>query len=753
MADTRFKIIIDAQNRAQAAFRQVTSDVDKFRTRLKGFEKEFQGLAVAGGAVFAGTAVGIKQAIGASAELESALTGLSSVASAFGQDAESAQKAAQSLAEDGLLSVKDASNSLKNLLATGFSLPEAIELMNGFKDAAAFNRQGTLAFGQAIEGATQGIKNQNSILVDNAGITKNLSNILKEAGLSAQDLSKVTSDATVRQALFNGILREASAFQGDAARAADTLSGKQAQLATAAFNAKAAIGDALAPAINDLLDSITPLLSTIEKWVRANPELTKRLIQVTLVVSGVAAAVGALGLAMIFLLPALGAGVAVLKGMAVATVVLLGPLGLAAAAIAGVTILVAIAARKFLDFTNQFQTFGDGYAAFWLSLKQDTFNIVADILEAVDSLLGGALSGTVARWRAAAQEAGEQFNTLAAATLVTTEDTSRGLQQIIDEVISTFSVGTREVKNSLSTVSEAAEEQFKKTVDSVKELRKEIREVAKELKTLEDGFNDDVANLEVGFTNDAAKLVAETQVQLEQLEVDRTSALQQGSKDRVDAINAEILEKKRILQSFSNAQLNIDANVAEERKRLEMDAFARLQFDHNKRLLLKQAEFLEEKAQRLQRLVELNAEHNMITALIGKEATAKVEAELKKQESFRETLALETEELNNWFANSINGYEAYVTSVNQALSKIKAPTGGGGSFFNPNFGFANGGIVPGNVGEPVIATLHGGEEVIPFHQRGSTSPEINIVINGGIFDDVDEFGRMLVEKIKDHVNI
>jgi len=41
-------------------------------------------------------------------------------------------------------------------------------------DAAAFNRQGTLAYGQSLVGATEGLKNNLSMKVDNAGVTKNL---------------------------------------------------------------------------------------------------------------------------------------------------------------------------------------------------------------------------------------------------------------------------------------------------------------------------------------------------------------------------------------------------------------------------------------------------------------------------------------------------------------------------------------------------------------------------------------------------
>lgn len=257
MADKReIQILISAKDQAKNTLDKVgaaVSSVGKFATKA----------SLAMGAVGAAATAGMKIATDASNELNNALIGLNSVAAAFKQDTDAAKKAAIELASDGLMSVKSAADSLKNLLGAGFNLDEATKLMYGFKDAAAFNRQGTLEFGQAIEGATQGIKNQNSIMVDNAGITKNLSVILTEAGYSAQDLGKVTSDNNVRMALYNGILKEAATFQGDAARMADTLSGKQAALATKIFTVKAAIGDALAPIMSKIIDSADILIDRL----------------------------------------------------------------------------------------------------------------------------------------------------------------------------------------------------------------------------------------------------------------------------------------------------------------------------------------------------------------------------------------------------------------------------------------------------------------------------------------------------------
>ncbi len=185
----------------------------------------------------------ISDSVDASNEMIKAMTGLNSIATAFGVDAGDAQKAAKELAEDGLMSVSDAAAALKNLLARGFGLDESIKLMNAFKDSAAFNRQAALGFGQAIRGATEGLKNENSILVDNAGITRNVSKMWEDHAKVLGKGARSLSDVEKRQAELNGIMKESAAFMGDAAKAADTYAGKTDALGTSFFNLKVKIGD------------------------------------------------------------------------------------------------------------------------------------------------------------------------------------------------------------------------------------------------------------------------------------------------------------------------------------------------------------------------------------------------------------------------------------------------------------------------------------------------------------------------------
>jgi len=154
-------------------------DAAGFRSDISGVKKELggltewvnknkealKGLAYSAGAAFAAMTLELKKAAGASVELKNSMMGLESVARGVGEDVDRAKRAAQELAADGLMSVADAATGLKNLLAAGFSLDQAITLMERFKDSAAFGRQASLSFGDAVRSATEGIKNGNSILV------------------------------------------------------------------------------------------------------------------------------------------------------------------------------------------------------------------------------------------------------------------------------------------------------------------------------------------------------------------------------------------------------------------------------------------------------------------------------------------------------------------------------------------------------------------------------------------------------------
>lgn len=334
MQDRELKIVIRAVDEASASLDKVRGRVENLGNSTEKATKSFPAFGqrfrdAAGGmaVVAAGASVALfgmvnqlNASVDAANRYQAAITGLASVSRAFGESTDAARLAAVQLAQDGLMTVGHAATGLKNLLAAGFSLDQAIQLMNRFKDSAAFGRQSALTFGDAVTSATEGIKNGNSILVDNAGVTKNLSMMLEEAGFSAQDLMKASSDAGVRQAIFNGILTETRAQLGDSAKLSESFAGAQARAAVATDNLQRQLGLALQPVLTRLLEAVTPLLIKIAEWIENNPRLAATLFLAAAAGMLVFAVLGAIAAAIGVVVIAFGSAAAAI-GIAIAAVI------------------------------------------------------------------------------------------------------------------------------------------------------------------------------------------------------------------------------------------------------------------------------------------------------------------------------------------------------------------------------------------------------------------------------------------------
>lgn len=298
-------------------------DADDFGARLKGASFQLAALGAAAALALTQVVGYLEKAVDAAVKQQNALMGLASVARGTGNDIDKTTQAAKDLAADGLMPLGDSASGLKNLLASGFSLPQAIKLMNAFKDSAAFGRQGSLEFGQAIVGATEGIKNGNSALVDNAGVTKNLSNILVDAGYSAQDLSKAGQDASVRMALFNGILGETKNQTGDAAKLSESFGGAMARNTTQVTNMQVALGTALQPVLTKIFEVLSPIIEKITNWIKENPKLAATIAIIVTAFLGLIAVAGLIAAAIAGFM-ALGTVGAVAAAVAAVIAVLIG---------------------------------------------------------------------------------------------------------------------------------------------------------------------------------------------------------------------------------------------------------------------------------------------------------------------------------------------------------------------------------------------------------------------------------------------
>lgn len=327
-------------------------DADNFGARLQNATAQLAALGAVAGLALTQVVSYLDKAVDAAVRQQNALMGLASTAKGTGNSIDLTTKAAKDLAADGLMPLGDSAMGLKNLLAAGMSLPQAIKLMQAFKDSAAFGRQGSLEFGQAIVGATEGIKNGNSALVDNAGVTKNLSNILVEAGYSAQDLSKASTDVGVRTALYNGILAETKNQTGDAAKLSESFGGSLARQKTQVTNLQVALGTALQPVLTKIMDALSPIIQAIMEWVKKNPQLVAAIAAGVVVSLALAAAIG-------------------LVAAAVGAVMAIG------APLVGIAALIAV---------------GIGLLVGGLILLEQRFGIVSKTMQVVGDFLGGVFA-------------------------------------------------------------------------------------------------------------------------------------------------------------------------------------------------------------------------------------------------------------------------------------------------------------------------------------------------------------------------
>jgi hypothetical protein len=247
----------------------VVTAEDRASGVISGISNSFNRL----GQVVGGLALGSRlkdqlgQAVDASNTLQNSLIGLSSISNAFGVDANAASDAAKRFSADGIIPLADSAKAFKTALASGFSLEQTIQLLNGLKDQASFNRQSFYDMGGAVNATLEGIKNGNSVLADATGTTTNLSVMAKNAGISIQDMGSTSSNSAVRMAYLNGFLKETARSTGDAAKYSETFSGAQARLSAAVFNTRARIGDLAKAGLAPLVGYITDFLVKNQQMV------------------------------------------------------------------------------------------------------------------------------------------------------------------------------------------------------------------------------------------------------------------------------------------------------------------------------------------------------------------------------------------------------------------------------------------------------------------------------------------------------
>ena len=230
-------------------------------------------LAAAASAAFKTVVGAVQTGTEAYNKYTGAMKGLDSIATGRGIGEDEMTEALNGVT-DAFFSAASAATAYKNLLSRGYTLDQATTTINRLKDAATFGRQANLSLEEAVVNATEGIRNENSILVDNAGVTKNVAKMWEDYA-KARNLS-VTSLTTAQkiEAEYLGILEETKFQVGDLEKASETLAGSQAEQAAQATKLATAYGDAMAPSVQAMTEAGTGFLKTATEIVQQFPAMT-----------------------------------------------------------------------------------------------------------------------------------------------------------------------------------------------------------------------------------------------------------------------------------------------------------------------------------------------------------------------------------------------------------------------------------------------------------------------------------------------
>lgn len=247
-------------------------------------------LSAAGVAAFAKIVTAVQAGLQAYNETRGAIMGLRSQVEGLGMDFGKTLDAAKDLYKDGLISPADTNASIKNLLNYGFTLEQAESAILRLKDAAAFGRQAQYTLGEAVKVTTEGIRMENSVLSDAAGVQKNIAKMIEDYAKSLGRTAESLSQNERAQAVYNGIMQETQINVGDAAKVSDELSGAQARQAASAQQLAAVYGEALAPAVAAGSGFVASLQDGLREWIENNQMVAAGVTGTTVTIVGLVAA-------------------------------------------------------------------------------------------------------------------------------------------------------------------------------------------------------------------------------------------------------------------------------------------------------------------------------------------------------------------------------------------------------------------------------------------------------------------------------
>lgn len=292
-----FKVRIEALEKgletAKKKLKQIEEENKQLKNSNKGLESSFIAMSAVAVASLVKIGNAVKNAVNQYNRYTNSMNALNKTAKATGNTMSDVQNIISDVNEFKLMDEGDLNSSIKNLLNYGFTAQQTSEILNVLQDAAVGNRQECYTLSEAVRVTTEGIRMENSVLSDAAGVQKNISKMYEDYAKTLGKTTDALSQAEKAQAVYNGIMEEASMFTGSAKEMAEGYQGQQAQLNATTLDLQRTFGEAMIPTMTELTKVQNGLLSGITSLIKEHKAGAAGITTFTTILLGASVAIGA----------------------------------------------------------------------------------------------------------------------------------------------------------------------------------------------------------------------------------------------------------------------------------------------------------------------------------------------------------------------------------------------------------------------------------------------------------------------------
>lgn len=275
------KLVISLQAKTDALEKGLNNakkklqEMEQENDNIKGKNKELEASYIAMSAVAVASLVKItgiiKECVNEYNSYTQAMASLRNVSEYTGQ---SMEKYSEIMSKySAYLTQTDIAATIKNFSLMGFTVEQTDQMIQSLTNSAIRNRNANYTVSEAVKVASDGYKQGLSTLSDSAGVTENLSVMLDEYAKTLGKTASQLTETEKNQAYLNRTMIAAEPFASAMSDYMDNLAGKQGQYSQAMRETQVAYGEALEPALKNLIDLVTGILQGMTSLIKSNPEL------------------------------------------------------------------------------------------------------------------------------------------------------------------------------------------------------------------------------------------------------------------------------------------------------------------------------------------------------------------------------------------------------------------------------------------------------------------------------------------------